>query len=104
MHICKKDKREWTEIMEGTEFCGLRINEAQGGAALIRMKKGARFPQHTHKSQEETMVLSGAVRIGEQTFVEGDYLYTEKGEQHDVVAQEDVLMYVTVEAGIEVVE
>lgn len=104
MHICKKEERNWNEIMDGTEFCGLRINEAQGGAALIRMRKGARFPQHTHKSYEETLVLSGVVKIGEETFVKGDYLYTEEGEKRDVVAEEDVLMYVTVEAGIEVIE
>ena len=104
MLICKKEDRNWTEIMEGTEFCGLRINEAQGGAALIRMQKGTRFPQHDHKSFEETMVLSGVVSIGGQRFTEGDYLYTEEGEVHDVVAEEDVLMYVTVESGIEIVE
>ena len=90
--------------MPGTEFCGLHINEAQGGAALIRMSKGTRFPRHTHKSPEETLVLSGVVKIGDNEFVEGDYLYTDEGEAHDVVAQEDVLMYVTVEAGIEIVE
>ena len=104
MHICKKDDRNWNEIMEGTEFCGLRINEVQGGAALIRMTKGARFPQHNHKSPEQTLVLSGVVKIGNERFVEGDYLYTDEGETHDVVAEEDVLMYVSVEAGIEVVE
>ena len=104
MHICKNEERIWNEIMEGVEFCGLRINEVQGGAALIRMKKGARFPQHIHKSHEETLVLSGVVNIGDEKFVEGDYLYTEEGETHDVVAEEDLLMYVTVEAGIEVVE
>lgn len=104
MIICKKDDQFWNEIMPGIEFCGLRINEAQGGAALIRMSKGARFPQHTHKSPEETLVLSGVVKIGDQEFSEGDYLYTENGEPHDVVAQEDVLMYVSVEAGIEIVE
>ena len=103
MQICRKQERSWKGIMEGTEFCGLRINEQQGGAALIRMKKGTRFPVHDHKSFEETLVLSGVVSIGGQRFEEGDYLYTEQGEKHDVVAEEDLLMYVTVESGIEIV-
>ena len=47
MHTCKTAARNWNEIMDDTEFCGLRINEAQGGAALIRMRKGARFSNST---------------------------------------------------------
>ena len=104
MHICKTEERNWNEIMDGTEFCGLRINDAQGGASLIRMKKGSRFPKHNNKSHEETFILSCVVKIGDEKYVEGDYLYTEEGEEHDVVAVEEVLMYVTVEAGIEVIE
>ena len=42
--------------------------------------------------------------IGGERLEEGDYLYTEAGERHDVVAEEDAVMYVTVEDGIEIVE
>ena len=86
------------------DFCGLRINEMQGGTAIIKMKEGVRFPTHTHKSDEETLIVSGSCLIGGERLQAGDYLHTAQGEEHDVVAETDVVMYVTVENGIEIVE
>jgi quercetin dioxygenase-like cupin family protein len=90
--------------VDGVDFCGLRMNDTEGGAAVIKMKKGARFPTHTHKSDEQTLILSGSAVIGGERLEAGDYLFTETGETHDVVAAEDVVMYVTVEKGIEIIE
>ena len=105
MLIARKADRIFGPVgLEGVEFCGLRINEMQGGAALVSMKKGVRFPTHNHKSNEQTLILSGVALIGGERLVEGDYLFTEAGEHHDVLAEEDVVMYVTVEDGIEIIE
>ncbi|MGV6827445.1 MAG: cupin domain-containing protein [bacterium] len=105
MQICKQQDRVWAPMMgDDVQLCGLRINEMEGGAALISMKKGARFPSHSHRSDEQTLILSGVATIGGQHLSEGDYLFTPEGETHDIVADEDVLMYVTVENGVEMTE
>ena len=105
MLISRKGDRTFGPVgVDGVEFCGLRINEMEGGAALISMKKGVRFPNHNHKSDEQTLILSGVAIIGGERLEEGDYLFTEAGEHHDVMAEEDVVMYVTVENGIEIIE
>ena len=104
MQITRKNDRIFEPLpVDGVDFCGLRINGMEGGAALITMKKGVRFPTHNHKSDEQTLILSGVAVIGGERLEAGDYLYTEEGEHHDVIAEEDVIMYVTVENGIEIV-
>ena len=105
MQITRTEEREFGPVgVDGVEFCGLRINEMEGGAALISMKKGVRFPTHNHKSDEQTLILSGVAVIGGERLAEGDYLFTQAGEVHDVIAEQDVVMYVTIESGIEIVD
>ena len=89
---------------DGIEFCGLRQNDTKGGAGLIRLKKGARFPMHNHPGWEEALIVSGVVDIGGNRLVEGDYLFTEAGETHDATAVEDTVFFVSSEKGIEILE
>ena len=104
MLVRKKDERTWNPIAgEGIEFCGFRQNGTNGGAGLVRLQKGARFPTHNHPGWEEALILSGVVNIGGHRLVEGDYLYTEAGETHDALAEEDTVFFVTSECGIEIV-
>ncbi len=41
------------------------------------------------------MVLAGTVRIGDAELPEGAYLFTEPGEEHDVVAVSDAVIFVS---------
>jgi len=91
-------------VSGGIEFCGLRQNDTNGGAGLVRLQKGARFPSHNHPGWEEALIISGVVKIGGNRLVEGDYLFTEAGETHDAIAVEDTLFYVSSEKGIEILE
>ena len=50
------------------------------------------------------MVLSGAVIIGRVELYRGDYLYTEPGEEHDVVAASDSIIFVSSQKSTPVLE
>ena len=105
MLVNKKVDRVWSAMAaEGVEFCPLRQNETNGGAGLVKIQKGARFPTHIHPGWEEVLILRGVVSIGGNRLVEGDYLFTEAGERHDAVAQEETVFFVSSEKGIEIVE
>ena len=105
MLVRRKTERSWMPMVgEGIEFCGLRQNGTNGGAGLVRIKKGARFPTHNHPGWEEALIISGNVNIGGHRLVEGDYLFTESGETHDAIAEEDTVFFVSSEKGIEILE
>ncbi|MFL2546096.1 MAG: hypothetical protein ACJ0SL_01840 [Candidatus Rariloculaceae bacterium] len=53
MLITRNGDRNFGPVgVDGVDFCGLRMNDMEGGAAVIRMKKGVRFPTHTRRSDE----------------------------------------------------
>ena len=105
MLVRKSTERSWMPMAgEGVEFCGLRQNGTNGGAGLVRLRKGATFPTHNHPGWEEALIISGIVNIGGNRLVEGDYLFTEAGEIHDAVAEDDTVFYVSSEKGIEILE
>jgi len=105
MLVRKNTERSWMSMVgEGIEFCGLRQNNTNGGAGLVRLKKGARFPTHDHPGWEEALIISGVVTIGGNRLVEGDYLFTEAGETHDAIAEEDTVFFVSSEKGIKILE
>jgi quercetin dioxygenase-like cupin family protein len=87
MLVRKKADRSWMPMAgAGIEFCGLRQNGTNGGAGLVRLKKGARFPTHNHPGWEEALIISGVVNIGGNRF------------------EEETVFYVSSEQGIEILE
>ncbi len=79
-------------------------DETNGGASLVRLRQGAHFPLHNHPGWEEVLILSGRIVVSGQTLSTGDYFYTEAGEVHDTVAEEDPIAFVSLEKDIEIVE
>jgi quercetin dioxygenase-like cupin family protein len=49
-------------------------------------------------------VLSGKVAIAGETLAAGDYSFTEAGEEHDLMALEDSVIFVTSDKAIVVTE
>ncbi|MEO5699745.1 MAG: cupin domain-containing protein [Casimicrobiaceae bacterium] len=82
---------------DGIDRWLLRNNPAGGRTSLVRLRAGTRFPTHRHEGHEEVLVIEGRVRIGEVELERNDYLFTEPGEEHDVVALEDAVIYVASE-------
>jgi quercetin dioxygenase-like cupin family protein len=97
--------REWTSAgYEGAERAMLRLSPDNGRTSLVRLKAGTRGKRHRHEAGEDVLVLSGRVAIGGFTLEAGDYLYTEAGEEHDLVALEDSVIYVASEKPVTVTE
>lgn len=63
---------------------------------MVRLAAGLRFPRHTHHgTEEEVVVLAEKVSIGGAELSEGDYLFNEAGEEHDVFALSDAVIFVS---------
>jgi quercetin dioxygenase-like cupin family protein len=71
----------------------LRLTREGGRTSIVRLKAGAKGPRHKHGAGEDALVISGKVRIGDHIMVAGDYLWTEAGEEHELVALEDSVLY-----------
>jgi quercetin dioxygenase-like cupin family protein len=105
MLVKKAADREWSSTdYPGIERSLFRNNDAGGRSSVVRLAQGARFPRHAHHGTEEVVILSGVVRIGGVELAPGDYLFTQPGEEHDVVAVSDATIFVSSQKATPVVE
>ncbi len=105
MLVNKTATREWAPTdYHGIERCLFRNNDSGGRSSVARLVRGARFPRHVHHGTEEVVVLSGIVTIGGVELTAGDYLFTTPGEEHDVVAISDAIIFVSSQKSTPVVE
>ena len=96
MLLKKAAEREWKPAgPDGVERSLFRNNDAGGRSSVVRLKKGARVPRHAHHGNEEVVVLEGIVTISGVEMRAGDYLYTEAGEEHDVIGVTDAVIFVS---------
>jgi quercetin dioxygenase-like cupin family protein len=96
MLVIKSAERDWKPTgYAGIDRSLFRNNDAGGRSSVLRLTAGSRFPRHGHHGTEEVMVLAGTVRIGDAELPEGAYLFTEPGEEHDVVAVSDAVIFVS---------
>jgi quercetin dioxygenase-like cupin family protein len=94
MLVNKAADRSWTVTdYAGIERSLFRTNDTGGRSSVVRLVAGSRFPRHAHHGTEEVVVLAGQVRIGGVALEAGDYLYTEPGEEHDVEAVSDAVIF-----------
>jgi quercetin dioxygenase-like cupin family protein len=97
--------REWNATdYPGIERSLFRNNQEGGRSSVVRIAGGARFPRHAHHGSEEVVVLAGTVVIGGVELDAGDYLFTEPGEEHDVIAVSDAIIFVSSQKPTPVVE
>ena len=101
----KAAERGWIPTdYPGIERCLFRNNDAGGRSSLVRLKQGSRFPRHAHTGTEEVLVIEGQVTLGSVAMGVGDYLFTEPGEEHDVVAVTDAIIFVSSQKATPLVE
>jgi quercetin dioxygenase-like cupin family protein len=105
MLVNRTTGRDWKPTdYAGIERALFRNNPEGGRSSFLRMKAGTRFPAHRHTGTEEVIVIAGRVRLGKVELHEGDYLFTEPGEEHDVEALTDVVLFVSSQKATPLVE
>ena len=105
MLLKKAVAREWLPTDHtGVERSLFRNNEQGGRSSVVRLKGGARVPRHAHHGTEEVLVIAGRLTIGGVAVEEGDYLFTTPGEEHDVVAVTDAVIFVSSQKATPVTE
>lgn len=105
MLVNKASDRTWTPTdHRGIDRSLFRRNATGGRSSVVRLAQGSRFPRHAHEGTEEVVVLQGVVRIGGVELAAGDYLFTEPGEEHDVVALTDAVIFVASQKATPLVE
>jgi quercetin dioxygenase-like cupin family protein len=105
MLVRKAAEREWKPTdYPGIERSLFRNNESGGRSSVVRLRRGSRFPRHAHHGTEEVVVLEGQVTLGGVALEAGDYLFTVPGEEHDVVAVTDAMIFVSSQKATPVVE
>ena len=105
MLVNKTINREWIATdYSGIERSLFRNNDSGGRSSVVRLAKGARFPRHAHHGTEEVVVLSGTVTLGGERLEVGDYMFTTPGEEHDVVAITDAVIFVSSQKATPVIE
>lgn len=80
---------------QGTGAAFFETTTRAGAPSAVRLAEGSRFPRHAHHGAEEVVVLSGTVSIGGVLMNEGDYMFTSPGEEHDVLAITDAVIFVS---------
>ena len=105
MLVARSRDRDWKPTdYAGIDRCLFRNNDAGGRSSVVRLRGGTRFPRHAHVGTEEVMVLEGKVEIGGVALEAGDYLFTSPGEEHDVVAVTDAVIFVSSQKATPMVE
>ena len=105
MLLKKTTDRTWLPTDHpGVERSLFRNNDTGGRSSVVRLTAGARVPRHVHHGTEEVLVLAGDVTLDGVAMTVGDYLYTEPGEEHDVVAVTDAIIFVSSQKATPVVE
>jgi hypothetical protein len=75
------DAGEWTQVVPGVSMKKLHKGTV-GRSFLLRLDAGAAIPRHGHEADEECIVMSGEVRMGEMTLRAGDYHLARPGSWH----------------------
>ena len=96
MLVNKAQGRTWAPTdYPGIERALFRNNETGGRSSFVRLEQGSRFPTHAHQGTEEVVVIEGRVTLGGTALEAGDYMFTTPGEEHDVVAVTDAVIFVS---------
>ena len=105
MLVKKSANREWIPSeYPGFERSLFRNNETGGRSPVVRLAQGSHCPRHAHHGTEEVVVLTGEVSIGGVALEEGDDLFTSTGEEHEVVAISDAVIFVSSQRAAPVID
>lgn len=82
------DTLEWSH--HGRNVTSAKLIEIDGiKASLIRIRRGAKIPVHTHKGREITVVLEGSFSDADGIYRQGDFILRDSQHQHAPMATAD---------------
>lgn len=89
---------EWRRHDEGIAYRVLKVDERlQRRTLLVKMQPGAILKSHTHKFEEECLVIEGDLRYGDLVLRAGDYHHAWAGAHHaDGVTAGGCLLHVVI--------
>jgi len=94
----RKNDRRWEPASYNPNLkrCVLSEHELGGTSGLLKLPKGEKFPAHNHPGGEEVVVLKGELRLGQEIYQVGDYIYAPINSVHDGEAIEDTIIFFSV--------
>ena len=97
----------WEQPIPGVSLIHFAGGPAWAAAdcGFVRIARGCKFPWHTHRGEEVSVILSGTLRDLDGTVLRaGDQLIHPQGTQHELVAEgdDDVIYVARAMNGIEV--
>jgi quercetin dioxygenase-like cupin family protein len=87
--------RAFDSVWEDTPLPGVRQRvlhrdpQRRQVTLLLRMAAGATIPAHPHEGPEESLILEGDLRVGNQVLGEGDYQFAPAGSIHEPLHSEN---------------
>jgi anti-sigma factor ChrR (cupin superfamily) len=87
--------RAFESVWEDTPLPGVRQRvlhrdpQRRQVTLLLRMAAGATIPAHSHDGPEESLILEGDLRVGNQVLGEGDYQFAPAGSFHQPLHSEN---------------
>ena len=91
----ERDSRFRPFDANGGEYLDLWNDGLGVTAQIYRFPKGTSYPEHTHDTWEQLMVLSGRLRISGVILEAGDFAFTVPGETHAVENLEDTVVLIS---------
>jgi putative transcriptional regulator len=79
----------WRKLSKKLRYSRLRSGDKQVEVGLYDIKAGAQIPNHTHRSDEVTLVLKGSFSDLDGIYREGDFIVRTVGEYHKPIASQD---------------
>lgn len=74
--VLRAEEGEWVEFVHGIRIKTLRRDEDAGTqTSLWRLEPGAKVPPHSHKHEEECLVLEGSIIHDGVHYHAGDFLH-----------------------------
>jgi quercetin dioxygenase-like cupin family protein len=78
------DEGVWVSWAAGID-AKLLATDQGAESYIVRLAAGAVLPAHTHPDEEESLVLSGSLTVGEVTLQAGDFHLAPAGSQHPAI-------------------
>jgi putative transcriptional regulator len=83
------DALSWSTVGRGIEQHVIALSPgAKGDLRVLRLDRGACIPEHGHQGEELSLVLRGACRDAEGTYLTGDFMDMDDDARHGLIADD----------------